>query len=351
MVKQTPQQNCPKLYLAPMAGLTDRPFRELCRHYGCLAGTFVPMIGATALLNKSSRQHTLALLDWKDDPQDRQVQIFGSSALELYQASRILVDLGASGLNLNMGCQMAKVTKNGAGAALLRDLELAKYAISACVKAANSQIPVSIKLRLGWDRFNTAELLGQLQNLGVSQVFMHARLASDKFSGPVRLVELKAAAQASSVPFYSNGNIVDYHSASQMAALPNCRGLMIGRAALGRPAIFAQLAAHFKQHIQGGGQEARDDLFRLAKLEATEALPQTEVLRQKIEAIQKHIALAEQYTEADELSAVRRLRRHWIAYNCLPPEIMSATTFAQLKSLVAAVAQPLPTKADGAGLN
>ncbi len=323
-----------ELYLAPMAGLTDLPFRELCRQYGHVTGTFVPMIGAAALLHKSSRPHTLALLDWKDDEQDRQVQIFGSSAAELYQASRLLIELGASGLNLNMGCQMPKIIKNGAGAALLRDLNLAESAIAACVKAAAGKVPVSVKLRLGWDRFNTAELLSQLRDLGVNKVFMHGRLAIDKFSGPIRIDALKSAAQSSSVPFYANGDISDYDSASQMVALPNCCGLMIGRAALGRPFIFAELAAYFAYDAQLGGESATlNETLLVSKSK------KSQLLRLKIAAVQKHIALAEQYTNVDELSTIRRLRRHLIAYNCLSPEIMSASTFAQLRRLIAASAE------------
>lgn len=325
-------QTYPELYLAPMAGLTDLPFRELCRRYGGLKGTFVPMIGAAALLHKSSRSHTLALLDWKDSKQDRQVQIFGSSAAELYQASRLLIELGASELNLNMGCQMPKIIKNWAGAALLRDLNLAKSAISACVKAADGKIPVSVKLRLGWDSFNTIELLSQLRDLGVNKVFMHGRLASDKFSGPVRIDELKIAAQSSSVPFYANGDISDCYSASQMAALPNCCGLMIGRAALGRPFIFAELAAYFAYRAKSGSEYTTVD-------EALASKSKMPLWPQKLAAVHKHIALAEQYTNVDELTTIRRLRRHLSAYNCLPPEIMSASTFAQLKRLVDATAE------------
>ncbi len=331
-------RNYPELYLAPMAGLTDLPFRELCRQYGCVDGIFVPMIGAAALLHKSSRQHTLSLLDWNSNNNDRKVQIFGSSAAELYQASCILIELGASELNLNMGCQMPKIIKNGAGAALLRDLYLAKSAICACVKAANGKVPVSLKLRLGWDSFNTVELLSRLRDLGVSKVFMHGRLAIDKFFGPVRIDELRTAAEAASVPFYANGDITDYQSASQMAALPNCCGLMIGRAALGRPSIFAELAADFARNARRNGEST-------SGAEGTVAL-KTEALhpmQQKIIAIQKHIMLAEQYANTDELSTIRRLRRHLSAYNCLPSEIMLASTFVQLKRLVADFAQPFLT--------
>lgn len=329
------ERNYPELYLAPMAGLTDLPFRELCRQYGCVEGTFVPMIGAAALLHRSSRRHTLSLLDWKDNSQDRKVQIFGASAAELYQASCILLELGASELNLNMGCQMPKIIKNGAGAALLRNLDLAESAICACVKAANGKVPVSLKLRLGWDNFNTVKLLSRLRDLGVSKVFMHGRFAIDKFSGPVRITELKAAAEVASVPFYANGDIVDYQSASQMAALPNCCGLMIGRAALGRPFIFAELAANFARDVKPNSEsELNGKNHLLAKTEALHPL------LQKISAIQKHIMLAEQYSNSDELSTIRRLRRHLSAYNCLPSEIMSASTFAQLKHLVANFAQP-----------
>ncbi len=326
-------QTYPEFYLAPMAGLTDLPFRELCRQYGCVAGTFVPMIGAAALLHKSSRPHTLTLLDWKESEQDRQVQIFGASAAELYKASRLLIEFGASGLNLNMGCQMPKIIKNGAGAALLRDLNSAKSAISACVKAADGKVPISVKLRLGWDSFNTAELLSQLRDLGVNKVFMHGRLAVDKFSGPIRIDELKIAAQSSSVPFYANGDIVDYKSAYKMAALPNCRGLMIGRAALGHPSLFAELAADFNCHTKSGGA------FE-PQIEFASYIPKFSLtLKQKMVAVQKHIALAEQYVAADELSALYRLRRHLVAYNCLPPEAMSVSTFAELKRLVAVAIQ------------
>ena len=104
---------------------------------------------------------------------------------------------------------------------------------------ANGELQ-TIHQHLYIDSFNTAELLSRLRDLGVSKVFMHGRLAIDKFSGSVRIDELRTAAEAASVPFYANGDIVDFQSASQMAALPNCCGLMIGRAALGRPSIFAE---------------------------------------------------------------------------------------------------------------
>ena len=317
---------CPELYLAPMAGLTDWPFRELCRQYGGLKGTFVPMIGAAALLNKSSRQHTLEILDWDANCQDRQVQIFGSSTTEIYEASRILLDLGASELNLNMGCQMPKIVKNGAGSALLRDLQQAKAVIASCVKAVEGKIPISLKLRLGWDHFNTAKLLAQLKDLGINKVFMHGRLASDKFFGHVRLAEMRLASHASSVPFYANGDITDFVSAYRLASLPNCRGLMIGRAALGRPTIFAELNACF-----GKNDELNNNLdTRLQPNRWNNPCP----LYLRFAAVKKHIFLAEQHVGSDELAAVRRLRRHLIAYDCLSPEVLQVQTFAELKNLV-----------------
>ncbi|MGM9991812.1 MAG: tRNA dihydrouridine synthase [Candidatus Bruticola sp.] len=328
----------PKLCLAPMAGLTDLPFRELCRWAGGVQETFVPMIGLTALLDKGSRRHTMSLLNWKDAPTDRQVQIFASKVEEFAPACRLLLDLGASAFNLNLGCQVPKIIKNGAGAALLQNLDQALRIIEAGVKASDGRVPVSVKLRLGWDYFNIDQLLPKMKNLGVSAVFIHGRLASDQFGGRVRWPELYSAAQVCSVPFYANGDITDFSSAFKMFSLPNCQGLMIGRAALGRPDIFADLDWLFRQ-VCGWKNDISFD--RIKNLEI-ERLREKKASLNGINLARKHVALAQEYQNDSELAVVRRLRRHLSAYSCLSRDkIMQAETFAQLEQILSASTENL----------
>ena len=303
-----PKLSEPVLYLAPLSGITDKPFRLLCYEFGGLAGAILPMIGARALLDKGSRAHTLKLLDWEDGELNRglQVQIFGGNQADMVQACKFLMDRGCKAIDLNLGCQVPKVLKNGGGAAWLRDLDSASRLLEACAQACQGMAVVTVKMRLGWDHFNVQPFLKRLRDLGAVAVFMHGRLAVDKFSGTVSYAHMRLAGEACSVPFYANGDITDHESAENMLrAVPKAQGLMLGRGALGHPDVFARLNNSLKSGIQS------------ARIESQKLL-------------RRHLELVNTYLDESELSAVRKLRRHLPYYDCTNPAFFKASTFKEL---------------------
>ncbi|MBQ7502959.1 tRNA-dihydrouridine synthase family protein [bacterium] len=306
----------PRLFLAPMAGLTDAPFRCLCRVLGGLSGAFVPMIGAAAILNASSRRRSLQLIDWLPGER-RSVQLFGGSVGDMRAACTMLLDLGAEDININLGCQAPKIVKNGGGAIWLRHIDGALDLLEKCAETVDGRAELSVKLRLGWDRFNILPLAERLREAGFAAAFVHGRLGVQAFGGEVDKAALREVVRRSSVPVYANGDINGFEQAAAMLRDTGCRGLMIGRGALGRPDIFADLRKRFRAEESSGAEKA------------AEAQNQAEGLKFAV----MHIELAEKLMRRDdsELAAVRRLRRHLQYYRLLSPYAARAETFSQLK--------------------
>lgn len=237
----------PPVVLAPMAGVTNAPFRRLCRSYG--GGLYVSeMITARALLEGNVR--TEQMVTFASDESPRSIQLYGVDPRTIAEAVRLLAGEGrVDHIDLNFGCPVAKVTRKGGGAALPVHRRLLAGIIGAAVRAAAPEhIPVTVKFRLGIDAERLTYLAtGRIAEAeGAAAVALHARTAEQHYSGEAawdRIGELKAA--VSSLPVLGNGDILEAGDALAMMAATGCDGVVVGRGCLGRPWLFADLGAVF----------------------------------------------------------------------------------------------------------
>lgn len=226
--------------LAPMAGITDPPFRNLCRRLG--AGlTIAEMVTADVRLwdtPKSRRR-----LDLSSEPEPRAVQIAGGDPAMMAEAARRCVGLGAQIVDVNLGCPARKVCRQAAGSALLRDEPLVGRILAAVVAAAG--VPVTVKMRTGWDasQRNAVAIARIAEDLGVAAVTVHGRTRADFFAGTAEYATIGEVRRAVRIPVIANGDIDSADRALQVLAETGADGIMIGRAARGRPWIFRELRA------------------------------------------------------------------------------------------------------------
>jgi nifR3 family TIM-barrel protein len=235
----------PPVVLAPMAGVTNVPFRNLCRSYG--AGLYVSeMITARALVEGNAK--TLAMAAFDPDESVRSVQLCGVDPGVMGAAVRRLVtEIGVDHIDLNFGCPAGKVTRQGGGAALPVHRELFRAIVTAAVAAAGS-VPVTVKMRIGVDDDHiTFTESGRIaEGEGVAAVTLHARTAEQLYSGTAdwrAIAELKAA--VTSIPVLGNGDLWEASDALAMVAATGCDGVVVGRGCLGRPWLFRDLADAF----------------------------------------------------------------------------------------------------------
>ena len=235
----------PPVVLAPMAGVTDVPFRTLCREYG--AGLYVnQMITARAWLEGHAKTHKLA--EFGPDEHPRSIQLYGTVPDEVGETVRRLVDQGGvDHIDMNFGCPVPKVTRHGGGAALPVRHRLLRRIVAAAVAGAG-EVPVTIKFRLGVDDdvLTFVETGRIAEDEGCAAIALHARTAEQLYSGRARwqaIGELKQAVQT--IPVLGNGDIWEPADALAMMRETGCDGVVIGRGCLGRPWLFGALAAAF----------------------------------------------------------------------------------------------------------
>jgi tRNA-dihydrouridine synthase B len=224
-----------------MAGVTDRPFRTLCRRLGAgLAAS--EMVAANALLWGSRK--TLQRIDHSGEPTPRIVQIAGADPQMLREAALFNVERGAQIIDINMGCPAKKVCNKLAGSALLRDEDLVARILSAVVTAV--RVPVTLKIRTGWDSDtrNGVQIARIAEQCGVAALAVHGRTRADAFRGAAEYATIAEIKQAVSIPVIANGDIRTPEQARAVLEQTQADGLMIGRAAQGNPWIFQQVA-HF----------------------------------------------------------------------------------------------------------
>lgn len=225
------------LVLAPMAGITDFPFRKICRELG--AGlVFSEMLSVEALVREHKRTKGMLITD----PGERPVvfQIFGSKPATMAEAARIVSRGEVDFIDINMGCPVPKVLKSGAGSALLRDIGLAREIMAAVVGA--STVPVTVKIRLGWDAGSIVapDLARAAESAGIAAVTVHARTKSQGFSGHADWSMIKAVKECVGIPVIGNGDVRTAPDARRMMDETGCDGVMIGRAIQGYPWIFRE---------------------------------------------------------------------------------------------------------------
>jgi len=230
------------LLLAPLAGITSLPFRRMAKRFG--AGVVVSeMLSANATVQGSIKTHAMAAI--ADDERPVGIQLAGSDPEMLAEAARIHADLNPDFIDIHMGCPVKKVVKGLAGSALLRDELLVGRICAATVKA--SPLPVTLKVRLGWDEasINIHRIARIAEESGIAMLTVHGRTRAQMFSGRANWQIIGEVAAARSIPVIGNGDVASPEDAEALLKT-GVAGVMIGRAALGRPWLFGQILAHLQ---------------------------------------------------------------------------------------------------------
>ena len=314
----------PALFLAPMAGVTDRDFRLIVRRIGGVGVVSMEFISSRAIVSGNAK--TRELMHFSEEERPLAIQIYGSDADTMAEAARVVEELGADICDINMGCPANKVLKGCAGAALMGDLELAETMIKR-VRSAIS-LPLTVKFRLGLnDRHRNFVELGKIcEANGVCAVAMHGRTARQMFRGQADWSEIARLKEQLEIPVIGNGDVVTPEDAEQMLRQTGCDGVMVGRGATRNPWLFAQIHAHLSgADIQAPTLEDRRDLilghfrmvaqrepskFALHKLRKftgwyTHGLPNGKRLRQQIQQLED----VESFLEAVETFFAEQLGR------------------------------------------
>jgi tRNA-dihydrouridine synthase B len=241
-----------------MAGITDAPFRRLCRGFGAGMTTSEMTTADTSLWQTPKSRHRL---DLDLDAEPVAVQIAGSEPRQLAVAARACVDRGAQIIDINMGCPAKKVCRKAAGSALLRDERLVARILNTVVAAVD--VPVTLKTRTGWDRgHRNAVQVGKIaEDAGIRSLVIHGRTREDRYRGEAEYETIARVKEAVEIPVIANGDITTPEKSLEVLRLTNCDGLMIGRGAQGRPWIFRELLALVDPVVESthlGKQELRD---------------------------------------------------------------------------------------------
>ena len=235
------------LFLSPLAGYTNLPFRLTLRELGGLDLATTDLVNARSLLEKNPK--ALKLIETCPEDRPLAVQLFGSVPEEMRDAALYLESLGIASVDINMGCPVKKVCRVGGGSAMMTELGKTVTLVSGMVNAV--KIPVTAKMRLGWDDDNITapELARALEDAGITAVFVHGRTREQGFSGTVKLAGIRQVVEAvRSIPIIGNGDVTTPESAAMMIRETGCAGVSMGRGAFYNPWIFL----HTRQHLATG---------------------------------------------------------------------------------------------------
>ena len=276
------------IILAPMAGITNLPFRKICKEFG--AGMVCTEMASSKAIFHDDKK-TNRLFNTEGEKRPISFQIFGSDEETMGYAAKY-VSKFADIIDINMGCPAPKVVKNGDGSKLLLDLEQAKKVMKSVVK--NSNVPVTLKIRTGWDKENivAVDIAKIAEDVGISAITVHGRTRSEFYTGKSDWDIIKKVKENVNIPVIGNGDVIDEESAKKMFEYTNVDGIMIGRGALGNPWIFREII-----HFLKTGE-------KLEKPSNSE----------RLEIMKKHIKLA--IDEKGDI-AIKELRKHiaWYTKN------------------------------------
>lgn len=305
--------------LAPMAGVTDLPFRLLCKEQGC-GLMYTEMVSAKALLYKN--RNTKPLLETRPEEEPVAVQLFGSDpeimsemALQLEEGPYAIIDV-------NMGCPVPKIVNNGEGSALMKDPKLVEQILTALVKAINK--PVTVKIRKGFDddHVNAVEIAKIAEACGVAAVAVHGRTRAQYYSGQADWDIIAQVKDAVKIPVIGNGDVDSPEKAKAILEQTGCDGVMIGRAAEGNPWIFREVVSYL----------------------ANGTIPARPTNREKRELILRHAALQLEYK--GEYTGVREMRKHLSWYTVGMPHSahfrQTINTMEKMDELIRGVQEIFP---------
>lgn len=234
------------VFLAPMAGITDYPFRKLVAAKGA-ANLYSEMVAINAINRKNPKTYRIA--DVHNEPYPVIVQLVGNDAELFAEAAKLVADLGAYSLDINMGCPVRKIVANESGSALMRDIPRAAKIIESVVKA--TPLKVSVKFRKGWDNnsVNAVEFAKMCEDSGASFITVHGRTRAQGYSGTADWEIIREVKENVKIPVIGNGDIVSVQSAQDMLNQTNVDGVMVARGALGNPWLLGQIHNFINNNI------------------------------------------------------------------------------------------------------
>ncbi|NLL06325.1 MAG: tRNA dihydrouridine synthase DusB [Clostridiaceae bacterium] len=271
------------VFLAPMAGVTDMPFRILCKEQGC-GLLYTEMISAKGIYYNDIKSFKLAHIDPVEEP--TALQIFGSEPDIMAKVAEKLSQLNTAIIDINMGCPTPKITKNGEGSALLRNPELVGKIVKEVSKASSK--PVTVKIRKGWDdnSVNAVEIAKIAEDNGAAAITVHGRTREQFYSGKADWETIKNVKKAVSIPVIGNGDIFSEEDALKMLKDTGCDAVMVGRGAQGNPWIFKKITNHLKSNV------------KLSDISS----------KGRIEMIKRHMQML--VNIKGEVSGIREMRKH-----------------------------------------
>lgn len=281
-----------QVFLAPMAGITDKPMRRMVH---AKSGGDVALISEMVAINALSRKNakTYRIADVRDEPYPVIVQLVGADEVLFADAAQLAAELGASGIDINMGCPVRKIITGGAGSALMKNPEQAAKIIKSVKSAVN--LPVSVKFRKGWDNnsVNATDFAKMCEANGAEFITVHGRTRAQGYSGTADWNIIKEVKSAVKIPVVGNGDVNSPQSAAEMIKQTGCDGVMIGRAALGAPWLTGEIAKYLK----------------------TGALPQKQPAQEVKNTLLKHISLLTEYYGEKLALALSRKYVCWYSKN------------------------------------
>ncbi|MDY4885171.1 MAG: tRNA dihydrouridine synthase DusB [Alphaproteobacteria bacterium] len=281
-----------QVFLAPMAGITDKPMRRIVH---AKSGNDVALISEMVAINALSRKNakTYRIADVRDEPYPVIVQLVGADEVLFADAAQLAEELGAAGIDINMGCPVRKIITGGAGSALMKNPEQAAKIIKSVKNAV--KLPVSVKFRKGWDNnsVNATDFAKMCEASGAEFITVHGRTRAQGYSGTADWNIIKEVKTAVKIPVVGNGDVTSPQSAAEMIKQTGCDGVMIGRAALGAPWLTGEIAKYLK----------------------TGSLPQKQPAQEVKNTLLKHISLLTEYYGEKLALALSRKYVCWYSKN------------------------------------
>ena len=311
------------LTLAPMAGHTNYALRSLCRELGDCGLVCTELISSSIV--KNSRARALQRFDWRASESPIAVQLFGVDPQTVAEAARVVVDHGADIVDINMGCWVPKIAKKGGGAALLRDVKAATAVVEAVVKAVD--VPVTVKVRSGFEDgvVTAVPFAVAAEQVGAQAVAVHARFAGQGHGGAADWDVIAAVKEkVRDMPIMGNGDVHSGEDARRMLEQTGCDAVMVGRAALGRPWIFRQIATYLKTGVELA-EPSRAERARIALRHAQLTLETTR--------LPERIAILEMRGQISKYK-LDRARICWLCRN----RLVRIESYADLESILLEVA-------------